>query len=157
MAARPLRMHTEYSASKVTGSGRYNRLRRNVCNCPHRGRQKVGWASESQAAANPAVVSVSVLCCTMSQPWLTAYEQAALKSGIFQSPTSEVSASSSRVSVPPVRQHLSYTTMPKSRRPIFSGDCLLGRFRAIRGRSVFRCSICSPMRRWISVAVATDQ
>ena len=54
-----------------------------------------------------------------ANPELAAYEQAILKSGIFQSPTS-VSARSSRVSVPPIRQHLSYTTISSSRRPIAS-------------------------------------
>jgi hypothetical protein len=39
----------------------------------------------------------------MSQPWDAAYAQAALKSGIDQSPIS-VSARLSRVSVPPIRQ-----------------------------------------------------
>jgi hypothetical protein len=47
---------------------------------------------------SPAVVSVNASSLTISQPWLTAYEQAGLKSGIFQSPISEVSARSSRVS-----------------------------------------------------------
>jgi hypothetical protein len=56
-----------------------------------------------QAAASPAVVSVSVSSTTISQPWLAAYAQAILKSGIFQSLTSEVSAKSSRVSVLPCR------------------------------------------------------
>ena len=66
-------------------------------------------STEGQTARMPAVVSVSTSSSTISQPCDAAYEQAALNSGIFQSPTSEVSAISSRaqracrgVSVTPV-------------------------------------------------------
>jgi hypothetical protein len=52
------------------------------------------------------VVSVSASSSTISQPWLTANEQAILKSGIFQSPMA-VSARSSRVSVAPILHRLS--------------------------------------------------
>jgi hypothetical protein len=51
------------------------------------------------AARNPAVVTVSISSSTISQPGDAAYEQVILKLGIFQSPTSDVSARSSRVSV----------------------------------------------------------
>jgi hypothetical protein len=60
----------------------------------------------AQAAASPAAVSVSVSSRTTSQPWDAEYKQAALKSGIFQSPIS-VSDRSCRVSFRPTRQHLS--------------------------------------------------
>jgi hypothetical protein len=83
-----------------------------------------------QAAANPAVVSVSVSPATISQPWLAAYAQASLKYGIFQSPISDVSARSSSVTFPPMRQRLPYTTICKSRHPISSGVCFAGRFQA---------------------------
>jgi hypothetical protein len=42
-----------------------------------------------------------------------------------------------QVSVPPIRQHFSYTTISRKRRPIVSGVGLTGRrFRAIRGESM---------------------
>jgi hypothetical protein len=63
------------------------------------------------------MVSVSVSSSTISQPCDAACVQAILNAGIFQSPISEVSARSSRVSVPPIRQHLSYTTILNSQRP----------------------------------------
>lgn len=88
------------------------------------GRCRPRLAADGQAAASPAGVSVSISSSTVNQPWLTAYAQAILKSGIFQSPTSEVSARSSRVSFPPIRQVLSYTTIANSRRPSEHLRCL---------------------------------
>src|SRR5579863_7868542 len=65
-----------------------------------------GLGRLAQAAANPAVVSVSVSPSIRSQPCETAYVQASLNSGIFQSPISDVSASSSSTSLSPIRQLL---------------------------------------------------
>jgi hypothetical protein len=56
-----------------------------------------------QAAAN---LSVSTSSWTMRHPCETAYEQEAPKSGIFQSPISEVATKSPRVKFPPIRQPL---------------------------------------------------
>ena len=82
--------------------------------------------------------------------------QAILKSGIFQSPTS-VSARSSRVSVDAdpasLVIHGDFQQPPGNA----SAVCLTGRFRAIRGRPVIRCSVCSPMSASIMVAAPTDQ
>jgi hypothetical protein len=61
------------------------------------------------AVPSPAVVSVSTSSSTIRQPWNATYAQAALKSGIFQSPISDVSARSSQVlacqCIPVVRDH----------------------------------------------------
>ena len=113
--------------------------------------------ADAEAAASPAVVSVNVSSSTISQPWLTANAQAVLKSGIFQSPISEVTARSSRVSVPPMRQRLPYTTICNSRRPISSGVCFAGCFRAIRDRSIICCWTCSPMSLDLPTANSADQ